>query len=560
MNVPGRSAGVGVLLSLWASVAPAQSNRIAAIFAPYARTDAPGCVTGVFHAGAILYSGAFGMADVAHHVPLTDTTAIPIASMSKQFTAFAVLLLAADGKLGLDDDVRRYVPELPAFGRPITIRALLNHTSGLRDTWNLFDMAGWRTSDVETESDVLWLIHRQRSLNHETGAEFLYNNTGYFLLALIVERVSGTPFRRFTSERIFGPLGMVRSNVQTDRTLVPDGLATGYWAHDPAELSVALRPFSFAGPTGVVTTVRDLARWDANFYSPVVGIRAVQDSMRAPGHLADGTAFGYGMGLFIGRYRGRSMISHAGSDIGYKSDFIRFPEDSLTVTVLCNAFDIAPTPLALQVADLYLPANDPAAAPPPVSAGTVPAPELSPNVTLRMLAGLYVNRTPGGIQGLHRFFYENDQLVLDGGGEGRVPLAPLGHGAYRLTAAPRRYIFTFVPRPGGSIAVEEDIEGSPVRTYTRVPDATRATSLRALAGAYDSAELEVTWRFELHRGKLVLQRHRMAPDSLTRLFGDVFESTHGFMLEFTPGSGSGAGVVDVSTERVRRVRFTRAND
>lgn len=156
------------------------------------------------------------MSDVAHHIPLTDTTGLSIASASKQFTAFAVLLLEAEGKIRLTDNIRHYVPELPEFGQPITIRELLNHTSGLRDYWNLFDMAGWRTSDVETQPDMLWLIHRQQALNHKPGAEFLYNNTGYFVLALLVERVSGTPFRRFVTERVFGPLGMTRSDIKAE--------------------------------------------------------------------------------------------------------------------------------------------------------------------------------------------------------------------------------------------------------------------------------------------------------------------------------------------------------
>jgi CubicO group peptidase (beta-lactamase class C family) len=568
LSLRRRGVKLGALVAFVSTLASAQApgvedtspSRIDAIFTPFARTDAPGCVVAVYRAGEVLYSGGYGMADVAHHIPLRDTTAMSIASMSKQFTAFAVLLLEAEGKIRLNDNIRGYIPELPEFGQPITIRELLNHTSGLRDQWNLFDMAGWRTSDVETQSDLLWLLHRQRGLNHRPGAEFLYNNTGYSLLAVLVERVSGTTLRRFVTGRVFGPLGMAHSDIKAEMGQVVDGLATGYWGHDPAALRVAQPPYSSTGPTGVVTTLRDLARWDANFYAPRVGTRALLDSMSMPEHLADGSAIGYGMGLFIGTYRGRRMISHAGSDPGYKAEFIRFPEESLSVTVLCNAFDIAPTPLALQVADLYLPANDLAAIAPPVSAPeVVPVLDVSPNTSAKMLAGLYVNRTSGGIQGIHRFSNENDQLVLDGGGEGRFPLAPLGHGAYRLTAAPRSYVFTFVQSSGVPIAVEENVEGSPVRTYTRVPDATRATPLQALAGTYYSPELDVTWTFVLRAGQLVLERHRMEPDPLTdHLFGDVFQSEHGFMLEFSRGKSGKPASVDVTTERVRRIRFTRS--
>ena len=552
----------GALLLLCGSHASAQSpvgqdstaSRISAIFAPFARSDAPGCVVAVFRAGAVLYTGGFGMADVSHDIPLTDTTRMAIASMSKQFTAMAVLLLVADGKIRLTDDIRRYIPELPVFGKPITIRNLLNHTSGLRDYWNLFDMAGWRTSDVETQADLLWLLHRQEGLNHPTGTEFLYNNTGYSLLALLVERVSGTTFRRFVTERVFGPLGMAHSDVKAEVGQVVKGLATGYWGHDPAALREARPPFSFTGPTGVVTTVRDLARWDANFYAPQVGTRALLDSMSTPQRLDDGTTIGYGMGLFIGTHRGHRMISHAGSDLGYKADFIRFPEESLSVAVLCNAFDIAPTPLALQVADLYLPA--PATTAPTVSATEVtPVPDTSSRIPVGTLAGLYWDNTSGG---LHRFFDENGQLVLDGGGEGRFPLAPLGNNAYRLTAAPRRFVFTFVQRPGVPITLEVDVEGSPQRIYARVPEATRAaTPLGRLAGTYYSRELDITWTIVLHAGKLALQRPRVEPDSLTNLFGNVFLSENGFLLEFSRDKSGKLVSVDVTTERVRRLRFAR---
>jgi CubicO group peptidase (beta-lactamase class C family) len=497
------------------------------------------------------------MADVSHDIPLTDSTRMAIASTSKQFTAIGMLLLAAEGKIRLNDDIRRYIPELPVFGQPITIRHLLNHTSGLRDSWNLFDMAGWRTSDVETQADLVWLLHRQEGLNYPTGTEFLYNNTGYSLLALLVERVSGTTFRRFVIERVFGRLGMAHSDVKEEVGQVVKGLATGYWGHDPAALRVARPPFSFTGPTGVVTTARDLARWDANFYAPRVGTRALLASMSTPQRLDDGTTIGYGMGLVIGTHRGRRMISHAGSDPGYKADFIRFPEDSLSAAVLCNAFDIAPTPLALQVADFYLPATARATTAPQGSAPEVtPAPDISSTIPVRKLAGLYWNNTSGGI---HRFFDEDGQLVLDGGGEGRFPLAALGNNAYRLTAAPRRFVFTFVQRPGVPIALEEDVEGSPVRTYARVPEAARAAApLGRLAGTYYSPELDVTWTFVLNAGKLVLQRHRVEPDPLTNLFGKVFLSENGFLIEFSRDKSGKPVSVDVTTERVRRVRFTPA--
>ena len=559
MKPSHRSLTLGVLLSLCGAPSHAQGPlgadsarlRIPAIFAAYARNDAPGCVVGAFRAGTVLYTGAFGLADVAHRVPLSDTTVLSIGSASKQFTAFAVLLLEAEGKLRLDDDIRRHLPEVPDFGTPITLRALLNHTAGLRDYWNLFDMAGWRISDDETKEDFLWLVSRQRSLNHQPGAEFFYNNTGYGLLAIAVERISGIPFRRFVRERVLRPLGMTRSDVRVVMEQVIPGMASGYWGHNPASLYYAVPPFSFAGPTGIVSTVRDLALWDANFYTRQVGTPALLDLMGTPGRLADGTSFGYGMGLFIGTHKGHRMISHAGSDPGYKADLVRFPDDSLSVTVLCNAFDIPPTPLALQVADLYLPNLAPAAT---RSDSAFTARDSASPPPIQILAGLYWHPASGGTQ---RFFFENGQLVLDGGGEGKFPLAPVGPGAYRLTAAPRRFIFRF-RREASAVVMDVDIEGSPVRRFVRAPVTPGGPlPLQPLIGAYYSPELEVTWNIVLAGGGLVLKRHRMAPDSLTRLFGDVFQSRHGFLFEFARARSGRPASLAVSTERVRRLRFTR---
>lgn len=544
------------VLGLWSTLAPAQAqeppntiaSRIPALFAPFARPNAPGCAVGVFRAGQVVFSAGYGAADAANGIPLSDTTRVWLASASKQFTAFAVLLLEADGKLRLTDDVRLYVPEVPDLGQTITIRDLLRHTSGLREQWNLLYFAGWRSSDVETRSDVLGLLERQRALNHHPGEEFLYNNTGYFLLAIVVERVSGQPFRDFIVSRVFGPLDMTRSDVVEDVGQVVPVLAAGYWGHDPAELRVARPPYSFAGPTGVVSTLRDLALWDANFYSPRVGTWALLDSMTTNGRLADGTTFGYGMGLFIGTHRGHRMISHAGSDPGYRAELLRFPDDSLSVAVLCNAFDIAPTPLALQVADLYLPARD------SVAVEVPPVVRHRESLSPSMLAGLYWNSASGETRG---FFHEDGRLVLDGGAEGRFPLAPVGENAYRLTAAPRRYIFTFQQESDG-LAVREDIEGSPVKTFRRVMDeAHRPAPLQELAGSYYSSELEVSWRFVVTDERLVLLRHRMQPDTLTRIFCEVFQSANGFVLEFTRTRPGVPASVAVSTERVRRLRFTR---
>jgi CubicO group peptidase (beta-lactamase class C family) len=544
---------LSVVLAHGQTVTPDQqlSARVDSIFSPYARSDAPGCAVSVMKAGKILYARGYGMADVAHSIPLTPATPFIIASTTKPFTALAVLLLEKEGKLRLDDDVRKYVPEVPNFGHPITIRMLLNHTSGLRELHNLFNLAGWRNSDVQLKEDVFYMIRRQRALNHAPGAEFAYNSSGYTLLAIVVERVSGVSFSSFVNDRIFTPLGMTHSYVEESINQVIPHRATGYWGHDPAKLRTTRPVNSFPGPNGIVTSVEDLARWDENFYLHRVGTPAILNQMSTPNRLPDGTEFGYGLGFFIGMHRGRRTVSHAGSDYGYKADFIRFPAEQLTVAVLCNAFDIPPTPLALQVADLYLP--------PPT-----PSSEASP---MPSVVGVGASENPADFAGRYwsdaqrrlgpRVVYENGKLLIDGGGEGMFELRPLGNNSYRLTAAPRRLIFTFVRR-AGAVEVRVDREGSPLAKYRKVTESKpTAAVLRSLEGNYFSPELDVTWKFVVRDGALVLERRWTDPSPLSAVFGKVFVAPDGFVLEFSLDLTRRRWIVEISTERARRVRFVR---
>jgi CubicO group peptidase (beta-lactamase class C family) len=527
------------------------SARVDAIFSPHARADAPGCAVSVIKAGKVLYARGYGMADVAHSIPMKPNTPVQIASTSKQFTALAVLLLEGDGKLSLNDDVRQYLPEIPDFGRKITIRMLLNHTSGLRELGNLFYFAGWRMTDEQYKSDILPMLKRQRALNHVPGAEFSYNSAGYTLLALVVEKVSGVSFRRFVTDRIFTPLGMKNSDVQEDIDQVIPHQATGYWDHKAADLRTARALNSFPGPNNVITSVEDLAKWDANFYEHRVGTPAMLNLMSTPGRLPDGTEFGYGMGLFIGSYRGFRMISHAGSDPGYKADMARFPDEQLTVAVLCNAFNIPPTPLLKQVADLYLPGTDKT----PFSPSTAPATmsERDNKENSADFAGLYWNDV---LAQPARFLYEQGKLLFDGGGEGKFELRPLGYNAYQLVAAPRRYVLTFIKRDD-SLVVRADVEGSPSREFRKVADRKpSAAELRVFEGGYFSAELDVRWTFVVRNGELIVERNRRKPTPLSPIFGNAFQA-EGFVLEFRRDPRADNMILEITTERVRRLQFTR---
>ena len=256
------------------------SDRVEKIFEKWNRTDSPGCALSVIKDGHIVYKHGYGMANLDHNVTITPSTVFHVASMSKQFTAASILLLAQQGKLSLDDDVRKYVPELPDFGSRITIRHLIHHTSGLRDQWDLLELAGWRYSlDLITDEDVMSVITRQKDLNFKPGEKHVYCNTGYTLLAIIVKRVSGMSFREFTTKNIFDPLGMANTHFRDDHAEIVKGNAYGYEAEKGKSFRLSLTNFDTVGATSLHTTVEDLALWDENFYHPRVGGASFPEQM-----------------------------------------------------------------------------------------------------------------------------------------------------------------------------------------------------------------------------------------------------------------------------------------
>jgi CubicO group peptidase (beta-lactamase class C family) len=327
------------------------SRWVDTIFAPYNRRNAPGCAVGIVQDGKLAYSRGFGEAVLLSHVKNTPATAFYIASLSKQFTALSILLLEQDKKLSLDDDIRRWVPEVPSLGH-ITLRQLLQHTSGLRDYYGLLGINGWRQNELLTEREFLELVSKQRALNFAPGTEFLYSNTGYALLSIVVQRSSGLSLRDFAADRIFKPLGMTSTQFRDDHTQPVEREAIGYLPQDGG-FSVSIPQLDVVGDGGVFSTVEDLARWDLNFDTGLVGGRAGMKLMQQTATLPDGRSTGYALGLSVGNFGGERVVSHSGAYGGYRSTYLRFPESHLSVITLCNVSALS-SQLAERVASLYL--------------------------------------------------------------------------------------------------------------------------------------------------------------------------------------------------------------
>src|SRR5580693_4975937 len=368
---------------------PEMATKVDKVFEKWNRTDSPGCAVGVYKDGQTVYEHGYGMANLNDDVPITPETVFHVASMSKQFTAASILLLAQQGKLSLDDDVHKYIPELPDFGERITLRHMMHHTSGLRDQWSLLGLAGWRYSqDLITDDDVMSVIVRQKALNFKPGEKYLYSNSGFTLLAIIVKRVSGLSLREFTTKNIFEPLGMAHTYFRDDHEEIIKHDALGYEQDGKDKpFRTNLTNFDTAGATSLHTTVEDLQLWDENFYHPRVGGAAFLQQMLERGKLNNGELQDYASGLVIGTYKGLPTVDHGGADAGYRSDLIRFPEQHFSTAVLCNFADTNPNALALQVADIVLASDLKAPAPAPAKE---PAPAVAmTDEQMATMAGTY---------------------------------------------------------------------------------------------------------------------------------------------------------------------------
>ncbi|MGH9860732.1 MAG: serine hydrolase domain-containing protein [Candidatus Acidiferrales bacterium] len=556
---------VFALTALCGSGTHAQGNdaalqkKVDAIFAGYDKPDSPGCALGVIREGALVYSRGYGRANLEHNLPISSKTVFDIGSTSKQFTAASILLLEQQGKLSLDDDIRKFVPELPDYGKKIVIRHLVHHTSGLRDYLTLMALAGVDFHGVTTDADALAIIARKKELNFAPGDEYLYSNSGYFLMAVIVQRASGKSLRQFAQAHIFEPLGMTSTHYHNDHAEVTPNRASAYEPKDGGGYRMDMSNFEQTGDGAVFTTVEDLLKWDQNFYEPTVGGAVLLQSLLTRGRLNSGKELDYATGLTVRKLRGLSTVSHGGSWGGYRAELLRFPEQRFSVVTLCNLGSTDPSRLARQVAIVYLgekmsPARDRRAAAPaaPQDKGAALA-----AANLEKYTGVFRDPKNGGLQ---RVTLREGKLRIDSFGANSIELMPLGGDRFALAGAAGATQFTF---EGGAAAMVVSRATEPPETerYERAElFAPGPADLAAYAGSYHSEELDVSYTLEVKDSKLWLRVLRNPPSELKPAVRDLFVVSFGVRLEFARGSGGGpvrASSFTVQAGRVRNIRFVR---
>jgi CubicO group peptidase (beta-lactamase class C family) len=349
------SAILAILLALpLPGVGTNSERRVNQVFAAYDKPNSPGCALGVIQNGDFVYRKGYGMASLELGVPLSSDSVFYMGSVSKQFTAASVVLAAEQDFLFLDDNIRKYIPEIPDYGQPITLREMLHHTSGFADVLGLLDISGRNAEDLHPTMELMDLIVRQRALNYKSGEEYLYSNTNYFLLAEVVKRAAKKPLSEFAADNIFKPLGMAHTRFYDDHTLVVPGRVAAYKpGKDGAFLVDWSTNYENVGGGGMMSSVDDLFLWDRNFYENKLGNGTFLKEMQTRGVLNSGTESAYALGLILSTYRRLPIVEHDGGMFGYRTDILRFPEQRFTVVCLCNVSTADPASLSRKVADIY---------------------------------------------------------------------------------------------------------------------------------------------------------------------------------------------------------------
>ena len=524
----------------------AQVDRV---FDQWATSETPGMTLGIYQNGVPVYLQAYGMSNLEHAIPLQTGSIFHVASISKQFTDLCIALLAADGLLDIDDEVHQYIPELLDFGDPITIRHLIHHTSGLRDQWSLLRLAGWREEDLVTNDDVLDLVQRQRALNFEPNTEYIYFNTGYTLLSLIVYRVSGKTLREFAQERIFEPLGMTSTHFHDDHTEIVRGRTQAYQPRDGGGYRISIPEFDVVGTTSLFTTVEDMAKWESNFISGQVGSMDLIAEIQTPGTFKDGSKMDYAWGLQVADWRGQRRVGHSGADHGYRADFLRLPDLGFAVAVLSNVSNSLPGTLTERVASVVL--------------GDL----LDPELPIELPDGLAPTTSPPDLAGTWVSDDGTRHLILSSR-DGSLWI-DTGDDAHALTTDRPGVFFWPMLRlhivAGNSPDHLTIVQAGTTSSFSRAtPWAPSAEDLGAYAGIWWSDELGVSYEIVADGGPagstLAIRRRKFPDETFQALAPDHFvrgSLDAGTRLEFQRDESGAVTGLKLSAGRIRNLVFSR---
>lgn len=534
-----------------AQISNTQLQKIDSLFLDWNKPNHPGGTVGIMQKGRIVFSKAYGLASLEYLVPNSPSTRFNIASVSKQFTAMGIVILQQQGKLSVDDDIRKYLPELPDFGETITIRHMLHHTSGLRSLHALLGLAGWRSDDARTNEDINRFMLNQRDLNFKPGDEYLYCNTGYMLMANIIEKITGEEFPKWMKESIFQPLGMINTYVEDNYSSVVTNNATSYYSRENNEFDRAIEYWGYVGSGNIHSTTDDLLRWLENFNNPQPGWEAQFDILQTMDTLNNGRENTYAFGVRIGDFNGFKSVGHGGSIGGFRSNIVTYPEEELNIAILTNFSSSSPGQKSNRIAEIILGfQNDREKS----SSDMIKTIKLS-SKTLKKYEGSYWNSTSNYSR---KIYFKNDTLRYFRSENNESPIVPIAKDEFQMIRVPGVFKIKFDISEAKSLMTVTNDDGEQTVYQSYTPYNPSKEEMVLYTGKYYSPELETTYTLSMMDDTLSWHHPRHGDHKMKILKKDVLEG--GWPLSVVKfkrdENGEIIGIL-VSNGRVRNLWFEK---
>ncbi|WP_074410405.1 serine hydrolase domain-containing protein [Aquimarina megaterium] len=494
-----------ILFLLFYSIVSSQTHRIKAIdslFAKWNQPNSPGFSVGIIKDSKCVYAKGFGLANLEYNIPNSPSSVFRIASTSKQFTAACIILLIEQGKLNLNNTLNEYFPNFPEYSKNITIRHLLNHTSGIRDYLTLAYLKNYESNDYYDDNDIMrWLVN-QNELNFKLGSEYLYSNSGYWLLGQIVNKVTGINMADFAEKEIFEPLGMVNTHFHNDHNHIVKNRAVGYIPKDDNDYSISTTTLDMIGDGGVFTTINDMKKWDDEFYKRTFFSDTFWNLMTTQGILNNENQIEYASGLFIGQYKGLKTISHGGAFVGYRAEYIKFPEQKISIILLANRGDIYPTGICYQIADILF-KDDFVESEKDINITQKKEEFITiPISKLEQFSGHYWNNAGSYSR---KIYVKNDTLRYSRSKTNESSLLPVNKNTFKMLNINADILIKFErDSKDNSNMVFSVNEGNPFISKKYTPKNYKDKELQKFVGDYYSKELDMYYKLKVEKGTLQL--------------------------------------------------------
>ena len=523
-------------------------SDIEGLFSDWKRNNNPGGVVMVSHQNQIIFSGAYGLANIPYNIPNDKEAVFGIGSMSKQFTAMGIVLLQRDGKLSFDDDIQKFLPEMHNFGKPITIRHLLHHTSGLRSSPELFGLAGWRDGDAIMNEDVYRYLNKQRDLNFEPNSEYMYTNSGYILLAKIVENITKQDFKSWIKEKIFLPLQMNATFIEEDNSKIITKTASSYTEIEPAVfINVENYDLTY-GASNVYSTCDDILKWSKNFHKAPQEWQQAFTTLKTLDALNSGKKNNYGFGVFVEDFIGNRRVQHTGAIAGFQSIMYTYPDDDLEIVILSNFTSNQLFKIADQISQLFLQNKSETVATNTASINPIKTDTNS----LKKHEGLYWN----DIDNYSRKIYvENDTLWYLRTNNKKSPLISIAENEFQMGGINEKLVLKFEPKTSKMKSISAD---SSVTTFEKYEDKSPTNEeLQAYTGTYYSKELETSYKITLKDGKLYGYHSRFGEFEIQILKKDVLSWSGQAISKYQRDKKGMVNGLNITMNRIRNLRFEK---